>query len=572
MLNYIGKGHPFERKDGETNQGEGETDLSYLSQWQASLPDDIGRDDNSMSYDKDVLNQRSDPTWNQIDNEYSLKQMFFPSEMDPQEEEKRFSDLRNNMKSADVFDMTGDSLRVSKNLESEFVSSANSIGQKFNPNTPLNDLLSFEDVSKDESRSAMIKSANLLDELNRNGGDIGQFINKNKTINEKDELIENLLWVVKNLGAKIKDLESTSRANSAMLDNIIKKKQDFNKKVHQNAEGLLLRFKKQNEYLDNLSDLNLSTEGSNEDSEDEESKRINQKDHNSSRAKTACSECSIQTEPKPSAFPFGCQTNFANANELKIKELQELLIKQEEEFENKLEEARKMDDVEDAFQAFLDQLDLNENEERIIIDGESRVWKIIRCSKSIIEDEWLEDEEEEEEEEKPTATNSDATSSKKAEMNDELKEQIRNRDRPTNPMRKLDSPDKEGAESNKKANDEQKQASPSENKEGILIVEDNAQDSDSNDASHIKEELEGSIGDSKSGRKSQDPDQEELIKFASDDVENIEKSDDSQELAYEEMKEKVRNENQYQKSGEPKEKSKCMKFKLNTNIKIICWV
>ena len=37
-----------------------------------------------------------------------------------------------------------------------------------------------------------------------------------------------------------------------------------------------------------------------------------------------------------------------------------------------------MDDVEDAFQAFLDQLDLNENEERIIIDGESRVWKIIR--------------------------------------------------------------------------------------------------------------------------------------------------------------------------------------------------
>lgn len=46
-----------------------------------------------------------------------------------------------------------------------------------------------------------------------------------------------------------------------------------------------------------------------------------------------------------------------------------------------------MDDVEDAFQAFLDQLDLNENEERIIIDGESRVWKIIRCSKSIIEDE-----------------------------------------------------------------------------------------------------------------------------------------------------------------------------------------
>lgn len=48
------------------------------------------------------------------------------------------------------------------------------------------------------------------------------------------------------------------------------------------------------------------------------------------------------------------------------------------EFETKLKEANKMDDVEDAFQAFLDQLDLNENEERIIIDGESRVWKIIR--------------------------------------------------------------------------------------------------------------------------------------------------------------------------------------------------
>jgi hypothetical protein len=40
----------------------------------------------------------------------------------------------------------------------------------------------------------------------------------------------------------------------------------------------------------------------------------------------------------------------------------------------------KQDDCEDAFQAFLDQLELSENEERIIIDGESRVWKIIRCS------------------------------------------------------------------------------------------------------------------------------------------------------------------------------------------------
>ena len=45
----------------------------------------------------------------------------------------------------------------------------------------------------------------------------------------------------------------------------------------------------------------------------------------------------------------------------------------------------------------MDQLDLSENEERIIIDGESRVWKIIRCSRSILQDE----EEEEEEEEEP---------------------------------------------------------------------------------------------------------------------------------------------------------------------------
>jgi len=41
----------------------------------------------------------------------------------------------------------------------------------------------------------------------------------------------------------------------------------------------------------------------------------------------------------------------------------------------------------------LDQLDLSENEERIIIDGEGRVWKIIRCSRSILNEEEEEEEE-----------------------------------------------------------------------------------------------------------------------------------------------------------------------------------
>lgn len=60
--------------------------------------------------------------------------------------------------------------------------------------------------------------------------------------------------------------------------------------------------------------------------------------------------------------------------------MQQALIAQREKMPNH----DKQEEAEDAFQAFLDQLELQENEEWIIIDGESWVWKIIRCSWSIL--------------------------------------------------------------------------------------------------------------------------------------------------------------------------------------------
>lgn len=63
-----------------------------------------------------------------------------------------------------------------------------------------------------------------------------------------------------------------------------------------------------------------------------------------------------------------------------------------------------------------------------------------------------------------------------------------------------------------------------DSKEGILIMGDNAQDSDSNDNSLIKDELEGSIGDSKSGRNSKEPEKDS--KVFTNELESAEKSDD----------------------------------------------
>lgn len=131
----------------------------------------------------------------------------------------------------------------------------------------------------------------------------------------------------------------------------------------------------------------------------------------------------------------------------------------------------------------------------------------------------MEEEEEEDEDEKHIDSNTeDTTNSVKADINDSLKEQLRNRDRPTNPMRKLDSP------SDPIIEEEEKDDKEKESKEGILIVED---EQESDDNSGLKEELEGDIADSKSGRTSKDPEQEELIKFNSNDVESVEKSDQS---------------------------------------------
>jgi hypothetical protein len=287
--------------------------------------------------------------------------------------------------------------------------------------------------------------------------------------------------------------------------------------INDYTTDLLHRLDRQNDYLDNMSDLSESTEGSKD--QIEEGIHFN-KGKDFARAKTSCSDISLQTDKRPVAFPFGCQVNFSNTAEEKIKHLQQLLSKQEEDFEGKLQEARKMEDVEDAFQAFLDQLDLNENEERIIIDGESRVWKIIRCSKSIIEDECLEEEEEEDEEEKQTANTSNQ--SNRNNINEELKEQLINRDRPANPMRTLESQNNEDVAAPPEVKQGSQKNNESDNKEGILILEENLQDSDSNEEDQLKEELEGSIGDPKSGRNSKEPNEE--IKAPSPEIENVEKS------------------------------------------------
>ena len=69
-----------------------DSDLSYLSKWQTSLVDENQFRDNSMSYDKDILNQRSDPTLNQVNSEFSLAKLFYPSE-NQKEEERPFTDI-----------------------------------------------------------------------------------------------------------------------------------------------------------------------------------------------------------------------------------------------------------------------------------------------------------------------------------------------------------------------------------------------------------------------------------------------------------------------------------------------
>lgn len=122
----------------------------------------------------------------------------------------------------------------------------------------------------------------------------------------------------------------------------------------------------------------------------------------------------------------------------------------------------------------------------------------------------------------------------KQDLSEKLKEQLRNKDRPANPMRKLESPGKEtdsAKPSPKTVDDVRPNKSPDlksrDAKEGILI-EDNVQDNDtdSQEVSIIKDELEGSIGDTKSGRNSKEPDGDANLIQTEFDVENVEKSDD----------------------------------------------
>ena len=69
--------NPFSDNDfADHNFGEGESDFSSLSNWQTSMEAEIMRGKNSMSYDNNVLNQRSDPTLNQINSQFSLAKLF----------------------------------------------------------------------------------------------------------------------------------------------------------------------------------------------------------------------------------------------------------------------------------------------------------------------------------------------------------------------------------------------------------------------------------------------------------------------------------------------------------------
>jgi len=55
-----------------------------------------------------------------------------------------------------------------------------------------------------------------------------------KTLGEKDRVIAKLMEENRQLKAKIEDYENTSRANKAMLDNVIKKKQHGTIKIKEN--------------------------------------------------------------------------------------------------------------------------------------------------------------------------------------------------------------------------------------------------------------------------------------------------------------------------------------------------
>lgn len=188
MALFIGKSDLFGKNTSEAAAEEGESDLSYLSQWQASLPDDIGREDNSMSYDRDVLNQCSDPTCNSINPSFSLQKMFHPSDNLLIEEEKHMNfDLLAGVR-RNVFDMTDG---INKNLEKEFVTSNGSVNSKFAPKE-MDELLSFDEL-KDESKSTLFKSASLLEEIKQSDFDKSHLIKNTKTLQEKDELINQLL-------------------------------------------------------------------------------------------------------------------------------------------------------------------------------------------------------------------------------------------------------------------------------------------------------------------------------------------------------------------------------------------
>lgn len=83
--------NPFSDNDFQDNNfGEGESNFSYLSNWQGSMEAEIWRKENSMSYDNDVLNQRSDPTLNQISSQFSLAKLFVPNASDEEEKYMNF--------------------------------------------------------------------------------------------------------------------------------------------------------------------------------------------------------------------------------------------------------------------------------------------------------------------------------------------------------------------------------------------------------------------------------------------------------------------------------------------------
>ena len=195
----------------------------------------------------------------------------------------------------------------------------------------LDDLLDFDDANEEVDFDAT-NPDQLLDELLKSHPNVSKLKTGSNPENDQDKLVFGLLKVIKGLTNKISDFENTSRANRAMLDNRISKIQGGNHDANKNLNKLMSLMKTQDEEILNTTDYesDLSEESIEDIQMDTSKNSMKSPLKESPKVKVSTNDLSIQTEMKPAAFPFGCQTNFANASDTKIKELKELLANKEE--------------------------------------------------------------------------------------------------------------------------------------------------------------------------------------------------------------------------------------------------